>query len=260
MKVRTTLLSTLLVAALLGGCSAMPSAADVPPLDGTAWRLSSMPGRTWSGAPATANFEGGRVQGSDGCNRYSAPFPAQGATFEVGSRGVSTMMACPPETMKQAEAYMAALGGAKSYRVVNGQLELLAANGSVLVTLAPQSRSLAGTAWQVTGINNGRQALVSLLGTTTVTMAFTADGGVAGYAGCNQYTARTEADGARFRFVAPATTRRMCPGAGVMEQEQQFLKALEAVTTMRVEGDRLEFRDGTGALQVTAKREGASRT
>jgi heat shock protein HslJ len=41
-----------------------------------------------------------------------------------------------------------------------------------------------------------------------------------------------------------------------MEQEQQFLKALEAVTTVRVEGDRLEFRDNAGALQVTAKREG----
>jgi heat shock protein HslJ len=256
MKFRSTLLSTVFAAALLGGCSAVPSAAEVPPLDGTAWRLSSMPGHTWSGAPATASFEGGRVQGSDGCNRYSAPYSAQGATLEVGPRGVSTMMACPPETMKQAEAFMAALSGAKSHRVASGQLELLGATGTVLATLTPQSRSLAGTSWQVTGINNGRQALVSLVGGTAATMAFAADGRVSGSAGCNQYSARTETDGARFRFVAPAATRKMCPGAGVMEQEQQFLKALEAVTTMRLEGDRLELRDAAGALQVTATRDG----
>ena len=261
MKIRSTLLSLLsllFATALLGGCSAASPRTDVPPLDGTAWRLTSLPGHTWAGAPATVSFEGGRVQGTDGCNRYSAAYMAKGTMLEIGARGASTMMACPPDTMKQAEAFMAALSGAKSYRVANGQLELLGANGAVLATLAPQSRSVAGTSWQVTGINNGRQAVVSLLAGTTVTMAFTAEGRATGSAGCNQYAARWEADGARFRFVAPAATRKMCPGAGVMEQEQQFLKALEAVTTMRVEGDRLEFRDSAGALQVTAQREGGA--
>jgi heat shock protein HslJ len=41
-----------------------------------------------------------------------------------------------------------------------------------------------------------------------------------------------------------------------MEQERQFLKALEAVTTMRVEGDRLELRDVRGALMASMVREG----
>jgi heat shock protein HslJ len=50
----------------------------------------------------------------------------------------------------------------------------------------------------------------------------------------------------------------MCVDAGVMEQEQTFLKALEAVRTMRIEGSRIEFRDDQGALQVTASREGGS--
>jgi heat shock protein HslJ len=44
----------------------------------------------------------------------------------------------------------------------------------------------------------------------------------------------------------------MCASpAGVMEQEQQFLKALETVTTARMEGDRLELRTATGALAAT---------
>jgi heat shock protein HslJ len=107
----------------------------------------------------------------------------------------------------------------------------------------------------VTGINNGRQALVSLLGGSTVAMAFSNDGRVSGTAGCNQFNARYEADGSKVRFLAPAATRKMCPDEGVMAQEQQFLKALEAVTTARLEGNRVEFRDAAGAMQVTATRE-----
>jgi heat shock protein HslJ len=201
------------------------------------------------------SFEAGRAQGSDGCNRFGMPYTVKGFAFEVGARGVSTMMACPPEVMKQAEAFTSALSGAKSYRVVDDKLQLLSASGAVLATLAAQSRSPAG-AWSVTGINNGRQAVVSLVGGTTVTMVFANDGKVSGTAGCNQYTARYESEGSKFRFTAPAATRMMCPGAGVMEQEQSFLKALEGVRTMRVEGNRLELRDDKGALQVTATREG----
>ena len=37
-----------------------------------------------------------------------------------------------------------------------------------------------------------------------------------------------------------------------MEQEQAFLKALEAVSTMRMEGNRVELRDAQGAMQVVA--------
>lgn len=255
MKVSIAQLAGALLAALLAGCSGMPAAADVPPLAGTSWVFPASPGGASSGgAAATLSFEGGRAQGNDGCNRFGMAYTTKGSAIEMGARGASTMMACPPEVMKRAEAFTAALSSAKSYRIADGHLQLLGANGEVLVTLAAQSRSLAGS-WGVTGINNGRNAVVSVVTGTTVTMAFTADGKVSGSAGCNQYTASFEADGLKARFSAPAATRKMCPGAGVMEQEQSFLKALEAVTTMRVEGDRLEFRDDRGALQVGASRE-----
>jgi heat shock protein HslJ len=164
-------------------------------------------------------------------------------------------MACADEVMKQAEVFIGALHGARTYRVEAGRLQLQGADGAVLATFTAQPTTLAGTRWQVTGINNGRQALVSLLGGTTVTMAFDAEGRVSGSAGCNQFNARYEAEGSKIRFLAPAATRKMCPGEGVMAQEQQFLKALEAATTLRLEGNRVEFRDAGGAMQVTATRE-----
>ena len=259
MKKPITRWASLLLAALLSACSHMSAATAEPPLDGTAWVLAALPGRTAAGGHlATLSFEAGRAQGSDGCNRFGIPYTTKGSTIDLSGTGMSTQMGCPPEVMKQAGAFLDALRGARTYRVVNGQLQLLGADGAVRATLAAQSTRLAGTNWKITGINNGRNALVSTVGGSTVTMAFAADGKVAGSAGCNQYTSRYEAEGSTFRFSVPAATRTMCADAGVMEQEQAFLKALEAVRTMRIEGSRIEFRDDQGALQVTASREGGS--
>jgi heat shock protein HslJ len=248
-----------LLAALLVGCATVMPTSEAPPLDGTAWVLSALPGRPLrTDATATLSFEAGRAQGSDGCNRFGIPYTTKGSTIDLSGTGMSTQMACPPDVMKQAGAFMDALRNAKTYRVAEGQLQLLGAGGAVLATFAAQSTLLAGTNWKVTGINNGRNALVSTVGGSTVTMAFAADSKVTGSAGCNQYTTRYQAEGSKFRFDVPAATRKMCPDAGVMEQEQTFLKALEAVRTMRVEGSRIEFRDDQGALQVTAARKGGS--
>ena len=238
---------------LLSACTAMPPAGDSPELSGTAWVLSSLPGQALQpDAAVTARFEGGRVQGSDGCNRYTAPYTVTGAALQVGPGGASTQMACPPAIMKQAEAFMNALAGARTYRVAAGQLQLLATDGAVLATLAVQSQALAGTAWRVTGYNNGKQAVVSVLSGTTLTMAFSADGKVGGSAGCNRYSAAFTSTGEKLSFGPAAATRMMCAQPErVMEQEQQFLNALETVATARLEGDRLELRTSAGALAAT---------
>jgi heat shock protein HslJ len=248
--------SGLLLMMMLTGCATVVAATDPVPLDGTAWILAALPGRpALTGNAPTLAFADGRAQGSDGCNRYSLSVTTKGSSIAFGPRGMSTQMACPDEVMKQAESFIAALHGARTHRMEAGRLQLLGADGAVLATFAAQPTSLAGTRWQVTGINNGRQALVSVLGGTTVSMAFDAEGRVSGSAGCNQFNARYEAEGSKIRFLAPAATRKMCPGEGVMAQEQQFLKALEAATTLRLEGNRVEFRDPAGAMQVTATRQ-----
>jgi heat shock protein HslJ len=245
-----------LLALGMAGCSTMPSASEAPSLDGTAWVLASLGGQSpLVGQPATARFEGGRVQGSDGCNRYTAPYGAQGSSIEVGARGASTQMACPPEVMKQAVAFTTALSSAKRYRVTDGRLELLGSDGAVLATLVAQSQSLAGTSWRATGINNGRGGVASVVTGSTVTMDFAADSRVSGSAGCNQFNAGYEASGSNLIFKVPVATRRMCAEPAVMEQEQAFLKALQTVATMRFEANRLELRTAAGALAITLTRE-----
>jgi heat shock protein HslJ len=234
---------------------AIAGPADTPSLDGTAWILKSLGGRTPAvGATATLQFESGRVQGTDGCNRYSAPVAIQGTNITIGPHAATTNMACLPDIMKQADGFMAALTSAARYRVSGGDLSLLGGDGALLATFAPQPQSLAGSSWQATGINNGKDAVVSVLSGTNVTVTFAKDGKAAGSAGCNNYTSRYQEGGGALTFTAVAATRRICVTPGVMEQEQSFLKALESVATMRIEGEGLELRTKDGALAVSLQR------
>ena len=253
----TALALAVTLISLLAGCGTVQPVADAPSLENTAWVLSALPGQTLvPGSPATLRFEGGRVSGTDGCNRYSGPYSARGSELELTPQLASTMMACPPAVDAQAKSFIAALTGAGMYRVANDRLELLSADGTVRATLVRQSETLAGTAWRITGINNGKQAVVSVLAGTAPTLAFAADGRASGSAGCNNFTSGYTADGALLKFTQPASTRKMCAEPqGVMEQEQQLLAALETVATARVDGDRLELRRGDDALAVSATRE-----
>jgi len=237
--------------------SALIARGATPDLSGTAWVLSSLPRRSLvAGSSVTMRFGGGRVQGTDGCNRYSAPYTATDTALQIDPAAASTRMACSPPLMEQAEAFMRALTQARAYRIRSGELQLLTATGTVLASFAPQPQALAGTSWRVTGYNNGREAVVSVIAGTSVTMAFSADGRVSGSAGCNRYTATYTSEGPRLTFGAAAATRRMCAQPdGVMKQEQEFLKALETVSSARLEGDRLDLGAASGQLAATLAKE-----
>lgn len=254
---RFTWVAGLSLSAALGlaGCASKPSVTQSPSLEGSAWVLASLPGRSLvPDATPTARFEAGRVAGSDGCNRYSLPFTAQGSKIEMGPLGPSTQMACPESTMKQADAFTTALRAARSFRRGAGTLELLDANGTVVATLAAQASLLADTSWSVLNINNGRQAVVSLVSGSTVTMAFDTAGRVSGTTGCNRYTGAYRAEGDALRFSSVAATLRACADPAVDEQEQAFLRALETVATLGFEGDRLVLRDQDGAMAIVLER------
>src|SRR5215471_20371275 len=162
------------------GCLPMAATADSPSLDGTAWVLTSLAGRTVSGPAATGRFENGRVQGTDGCNRFSSTYTTKGSSIQIGPKGVTTQMACPPDVMKQAEAFAASLAGARTFRVGAGQLQLIGADGAILSVFAAQSQSLAGSSWRATGINNGKGGVASPVADSRVTISFASDGKASG--------------------------------------------------------------------------------
>jgi heat shock protein HslJ len=253
--------------ALLAGVSALmllpvaPQAAalaSIPPparLENTAWvveRLGERP--PVGGTSLTLRFENGRVAGSDGCNRYGAPVTVRGPALEVSQQGMSTKMACPPAVMQQAEAFQSALRNSRAFRLDGQRLRLLASDGRSLLVLAPQTQQLVGSTWRVAGFNNGRQALVSPILGTSLSVQLLKGGQMAGSAGCNRFTAPVRLDGTRLRIGTPVATRRRCPGAGVMEQERQFLAALPTAVSLRLEGDAIELRRADGAIALSLRR------
>lgn len=251
MSVRLCLV--VLVAALLAACSAMSPPDKSAALDGTNWVLATLPGRTLiADSFVTLRFEDGRVSGTDGCNRYSGAYTASDLQLQFDGSMATTMMACSEPVMEQANAFMTALAKVRSYRIAAGQLILLSADDALVANLQRQDQEFAGTAWQVTGINNGREAVVGVLSGTTLTLTFTPDNKLSGSAGCNNYVANYTRTAAALDIGPAAATRMMCSQpAGVMEQEQQFLQALETVVSAQQEGNRLELRTASGALAVS---------
>lgn len=244
--------SLITVQMLLAGTGAAASgSADV--LNDSSWVLSTLSGEEpLSGQRVTLHFADGKVHGGDGCNRYSGSYTATGEKLRVVGPLASTRMACPEPVMRQADAFSNALTRSAAFRKDSRQLTLLDADGRTLATLRDQPRELAATLWRVTGYNNGKQAVVSLLSGSDLTVGFAASGNVSGFAGCNHYHATYSTSSQKIRIGEAAATRRTCAQPdGVMEQEGRFLRALASAATWQLDGDRLELRTAAGALALS---------
>jgi heat shock protein HslJ len=258
MQTREILVALAMVVELiLGGCASSPNT-----LTDTTWSLANLHSQSAGSHPqVTIEFEDSTINGTDGCNRYSASYTVKDGKFSVNKNIAATKMACPEPIMQQAAAYITALTQAATYKIDGQQLMLLDANGAVLAIFTRQSIDLVGTSWIGTSYNNGKQAMVSVAIGSKLTANFSIDGKLSGSAGCNNYTATYEVSGKNLKIGTAASTRKACSDpAGVMEQEMQFLKALEAAATYHLEGNQLKLRTADGAMSVTFVRTGAAVT
>ena len=233
-------------------------AATTATLEGTTWQLIAyldgagnltLPYRE---APATLTMVDGQATGNTGCNNYFGSYTLDGDSLTFGPMG-ATMMACPEPQSAQEQAYLAGLANVASYVVVGNQLHFLNADGEIIMAFEPQqSTGLTGTVWSATGVNNGKQAVVSLVAGTEITAVFAEDGTLSGSAGCNNYTTTYTVDGDNITIGMGASTMMFCAEPeGVMDQEAQYLAALETAATYTITGDKLELRTADGALAVS---------
>lgn len=249
---KITVLIVIGMAALFSLAACAPAGSQSEgELTGKVWVLDSLNGA----APVpdttiTAEFtEDGQVGGSAGCNSYSGPYTVSGSSIKFAESMATTLMACDEPVMEQEEAYFQALAATTSFAVNGEQLTFTDAGGKELVTYKAQSQNLEGTSWQAISYNNGKQAVTSVLAGTELTADFGADGSLSGSAGCNQYSGQYEIDGNKITIGPLASTEMYCEGpAGVMDQESQFLAALQSAATYKIEGNRLELRTQDGAL------------
>jgi heat shock protein HslJ len=165
------------------------------------------------------------------------------------------MMACPDTSPGVESAIVAALGKVATYTATKTNLTMFDSSGSTVLQYgAAPADPLAGTSWNVTGINNGNQAVVSLAAGSSITLVFGTDGSVSGNGGCNTYNGSVAVDGDAIAFGPLMSTQMACPQP-VMDQETQFFAALAASSTFNISGSTLTTRDNGGATQVTAARQ-----
>jgi len=263
-RIFVSLATAALLGTLLGACAsgdgASPAASSptVPDLAGSTWNLTSYAGADGAQTPAvtdpsmgTLNFlAGGKLAGSTGCNRFTGTYTQSGEDLTI-TTGAMTQMACPGPATVQEAAVIAALGKVATAAISDGQLVLKDSQGAQLLVYAPGLAGLEGTSWTATGINNGKQAVVTSAATATITAEFGADNALSGFGGCNTYTSTwttTEPDGLTIGPVA--STRKACEQE-LMDTEQQYFAALAKVATYQVEGNSLTLRDADGATQVS---------
>ena len=133
--------TAVVLAVIVAGCaSAGPTASvptDTPVASPSVGGTTSLPGTSWlvitiggsatlpDTRPTIAFGADGQVQGTGGSNGYGAPYRVDGDTIEVGDV-VSTMMLCEGQELGAQEgAFLAALRGARTWRITAaGDLEL----------------------------------------------------------------------------------------------------------------------------------------
>lgn len=249
-----TLLSIGFCAALLllTACTAVEQESG--DLTGKVWALSELMGKPLlPGSSISAEFSSeGRVSGSSGCNRYSGMYTISGKTITFSIPMATTMMLCEQELMDQETAYLQALRDAENFTLSGDQLTLTGAGKSTLAVFQVQSQDLAGTSWEALSYNNGNQAVTGVLQGTILTANFSADGSVSGNAGCNDFSGSYKVNGSSISIGPLASTMKMCSDpTGVMDQEAQYLAALQSAATYRIETNVLELRTQDDALAAS---------
>lgn len=197
-----------------------------------------------------AVFAAGRVSGFSGVNTYWAAYEVSGSSLTI-DMPASTMMAGPEPLMAVEQAYLSALQEAASFTATQDELVVFADGGGDLLTYTKEEAPpLTGVTWQVTGYNNGRQAVVSLIEGSELNVVFSEDGTVSGSSGVNTFSGSYTVDGGRIS-IGPLATTLMAGDPALMEQEAAFLAALESVSAYGIRGSELELRSEDGALAVT---------
>lgn len=219
------------------------------------WQLQDYAGETGYqtvilGTTITAKFADGTLTGNAGCNSYFGSYTVNDTQLTISQTG-STMMACDPPVMDQEQAYLSLLGEVSSYAVSEGQLTFKNSKGQGILIYNPVTAvSLEGIPWQTTGVNNGKGGVETTVTTELITAIF-ADGTVSGNSGCNSYSGEYTVEGEAITIGPVAGTLRACADEQVNQQESEYLAAIEKATRYQIEGETLELRDDTGALQVS---------
>jgi heat shock protein HslJ len=211
------------------GTQAPPAPSSAQSLEGIDWKAIELAGKpvvveNASREPHLRLESGGRVSGSDGCNRIAGSFTVRGDNVTFGQM-LGTLMACGASAESE-RAFRDALQATRRFRIAGGRLELFNDAGTrVAVLEAPQqappaaSSQLQGTSWQLIRFRGGDDATLTPDDRTKYTIEFGADGRLTARVDCNRGRGTWTSQGSnQLQFGPLALTRAQCPAGSLHDQ------------------------------------------
>lgn len=195
----------------------------------------------------------GVVEGSSGCNHFSASYTADGQDLTIGTLSSTNMACATPESQAQEQQFLAALGASNRWSSDGQSLELVDAKGvgkdTTLKLSAENQASYLGS-WVVAGFDMGNGSMVAPVAGSSLTAVIDVSGSIEGSTGCNSYNGPYTVDGWAMTIGPLAMTRAACSDE-LGTQEQQFVAALQTVTSWAADGVGIVLRGADGQSKVT---------
>jgi heat shock protein HslJ len=199
-------------------------------LEGTYWKAIELAGKpTPTQDPkreAHLQFQaGGRVSGSDGCNRITGTYQLKGDRVTFGQMA-GTQMACLNPSGTEGP-FRDALKGATRLTVAGDRLELFDAPGTRLAAFTAGSQAsgsspssgLAGTSWQLVKFQGSDDTTLTLDDRAKYTIEFAAGGRLTARVDGNRGPGTWKSSGAnQIAFGPLALTRAKCPAGSLHDQ------------------------------------------
>jgi heat shock protein HslJ len=102
---------------------------------------------------------------------------------------------------------------------------------------------LGGKEWNVTSLF-GKPQDVDEITKGLPSLNFSDNGKLFGSTGCNNFTGSYKLDGTKLSLDPGAMTKMFCPG----DTEQDFLRAINQVTSLKMDGNTLNLLNGTSPV------------
>jgi len=223
---------SLLLRRVGAGQTAGPAPAGNMPLEGTRWKATELAGKpTTAQNPAREAHlvfdAGGRVSGSDGCNRITGTYMLTGDVVTFGQMA-GTQMACV-DTAGIDGPFREALKSATRLRIAGDRLELTDTPGRRLAAFTAQAPSqaagpstspgLQGTSWQLVKFQGGDSKTLVPDDGAKYTIEFGASGQLTARIDCNRGRGSWSSGGPSQLQLGPlALTRAACPPGSLHDQ------------------------------------------
>lgn len=122
-------------------------------------------------------------------------------------------------------------------------------NRLVLITVLLMAAACGGADPEIEGktwVLTELQGSAPIEGTTIDLMI--SEEAVSGSSGCNQYAGSASVDGAQLTLGPDLASTMMACAEDVMDQETEYIEAINSVTSFEISGDELLLKDGEGTV------------